>query len=285
MNPAALALGAMCQGVEPLEMALAYASFPAGGQVNTPICYTKVLDRNGNVLLEGKSEASEAINEGVAFIMTDVLQSVVKANHYGIDAVATGGKTGTTNDRYDIWFDGFTPSYAGAIWIGTDQNVEMDSMSYVAARLWGKIMGQIPGITDGEYSEKPDNVVEKGGEYYTEGTENNLSSYSGKSKKKSKDKDEDDNKDNKEEKPADQDDQKKSETEKPEAEKPAEDTGGSETPSDTPSEDPGTGGSDKPSDTGGTDTPEPTPTPDPEPTPTPEPTPDPPAEDGGSGGE
>lgn len=184
MNPAALGLGAMCQGVEPLEMALAYASFPAGGQVNTPICYTKVLDRNGNVLLEGKSEASEAINEGVAFIMTDVLQSVVKANHYGIDAVATGGKTGTTNDRYDIWFDGFTPSYAGAIWIGTDQNVEMDSMSYVAARLWGKIMNQIPKAAVGEYPAQPANVISRGGEYFTEGTDTGLTSWSDAEEKK-----------------------------------------------------------------------------------------------------
>ena len=178
MNPAALALGAMCQGVEPLEMALAYASFPGKGMLNTPVCYTKVLDRNGDVLLEGKSEQSEAINEGVAFIMTDVLQSVVKANGYGIDGVKTGGKTGTTNDRYDIWFDGFTPSYAASLWIGTDQNVEMSDLSYVAARLWGKIINQIPRALEGQYPAQPSNVISKGGEYFTTGTETGLTSWS-----------------------------------------------------------------------------------------------------------
>ena len=177
MNPAALGLGAMVQGVEPLEMALAYASFPGGGKVNTPICYTKVLDRNGEVLLESKSEQSEALDEGVAFIMTDVLQSVVKANHYTIQEVVHGGKTGTTNDKYDIWFDGFTPSYAAALWIGTDQNVEMSDMSYVAARLWGKIIGQIPKACIGNYPEQPANVVEKGGYYYTTGTDTGLTTY------------------------------------------------------------------------------------------------------------
>ena len=177
MNPAALGLGAMVNGVEPLEMALAYASFPAEGQLNTPICYTKVLDRNGEVLLEAKSEQSTAIDEGVAFIMTDVLQSVVKANNYAINEVKTGGKTGTTNDKYDIWFDGFTPNYAASLWIGTDQNVEMSGMSYIAARMWHKIIGQIPKACVGEYPAMPSTVVQRGGEYFTSGTETGLTRY------------------------------------------------------------------------------------------------------------
>ena len=177
MNPAALGLGAMVQGVEPLEMALAYATFPGKGKLNSPICYTKVLDRKGDVLLESKSTQSDALDEGVAFIMTDVLQSVVKANGYSIEQVKTGGKTGTTNDKYDIWFDGFTPSYAAALWIGTDQNVEMSDMSYVAARLWGKIMGQIPKACKGKYPSMPSNVVQRGNEYFTKGTESGLTTY------------------------------------------------------------------------------------------------------------
>ena len=184
-NPAALGLGAMTQGVEPLEMALAYASFPGGGKINTPICYTKVLDRNGEVLLEGKSEQSEAINEGVAWIMQEVLKSVVNYNNYMyVTDVEPGGKTGTTNDQYDIWFDGFTPTYAASIWIGTDENVEMSSMSTPAAALWGKIINQLPKAKNGKYSEKPDNVIQIGGEYFTKGTETGLSSWSSKAQKK-----------------------------------------------------------------------------------------------------
>ena len=181
VNPAAMALGAMTQGVEPLQMALAYASFPGGGKLNSPICYTKILDRNGEVFLEGKSEETQALNEGVAWIMTDVLQSVVSrgiAWQAAIDDVSVGGKTGTTNDQYDIWFDGFTPSYAAALWIGTDQNVEMSTMSGPAAALWGKIMNQIPKAKEGEYREQPDNVIYYSGDYYTEGTEVGLSYYS-----------------------------------------------------------------------------------------------------------
>ena len=184
-NPAALGLGAMTQGVEPLEMALAYAAFPGGGKINTPVCYTKVLDRNGDLLLEGKSEQSEAINEGVAWIMQEVLKSVVQYNRYmTVYDVEPGGKTGTTNDQYDIWFDGFTPTYAASIWIGTDENVEMSSMSTPAAALWGKIINQLPKAKDGSYSKMPSNVVQKGGEYFTKGTENGLSSWSGAAERK-----------------------------------------------------------------------------------------------------
>ncbi len=184
VNPAALALGAMTEGVTPLEMSLAYASFPAGGKVNTPICYYKVLDREGEVLLEGKSQQSEALNEGVAWIMTDVLRGVVKYNGYmSVEGVVPGGKTGTTNDQYDIWFDGFTPSYAASIWIGTDENVEMSSMSAPAAALWGRIITQLPKAKEGSYAPQPSNVISKGGEYYTKGTETGLTSWSSKEEK------------------------------------------------------------------------------------------------------
>lgn len=174
MNPASLALGGLTKGVSPLEMALAYAAFPNGGVRNTGYCYTKVLDKNGNVLLENKSEQFKVMDEGVAWIMTDVLQSVVSKGIAGGAAIKgekAGGKTGTTSDQYDIWFDGFTPNYSGALWIGSDKNVSLTSMSGPAASLWGKIMSQIDKAKGGKYLEKPDNVIKVNGNYYTKGTE------------------------------------------------------------------------------------------------------------------
>lgn len=185
VNPAALALGAMTEGVTPLEMSLAYAAFPGEGKVNTPICYYKVLDRDGNELLTTESTQSEALNGGVAWIMQEILKSVVSFNRYMyVEGVQPGGKTGTTNDQYDIWFDGFTPSYAASIWIGTDENIEMSSMSTPAAALWGKIINQIPNAKKGEYPKQPAGVITKGGEYFTKGTETGLSSYNDKEARK-----------------------------------------------------------------------------------------------------
>lgn len=174
MNPASLALGGLTNGVTPIEMALAYGTFPNGGVRKSGHCYTKVVDNNGKVLLNGSSQDYKVLDEGVAWIMTDVLKSVVTNGiGYGaaIQGIQVGGKTGTTNDQYDIWFDGFTPSYSASLWIGTDNNVSLTQMSGPAAALWGKIMKQIPKACEGEYESMPDDVTNVYGEYYTKGTE------------------------------------------------------------------------------------------------------------------
>lgn len=180
LNPAALALGGLTNGVIPLEMAQAYAAFPNGGVRQSSIAYTKVTDRNGKVLLTSKSESSKVLDEGVAFVMTDMLKSVVSqgiGSPAGISGVQAGGKTGTTSSEFDIWFDGFTPSYAAALWIGNDVNMQLTSMSGPAAALWGKIMNQIPKAKKGHYKSQPSDVIHFNGEYYTKGTESGRSTY------------------------------------------------------------------------------------------------------------
>lgn len=206
INPAALGLGAMTYGVTPLEMSLAYAAFPNGGSVNTAVCYTDVSDGNGKVLLKGESKSTKVLDEGVAWIMTDLLKSVVSrgiAGNAAIAGVEVGGKTGTTNDTFDVWFDGFTPDFAAALWIGTDLNVEMNGSSAQAAALWSRIMRQVNGITEGEYLEMPSNVIKANGEYYTNGTEKNAGVYTGGSSNK------DDKKEKAEEKKSDDADEPK----------------------------------------------------------------------------
>ncbi len=173
LNYAALGLGAMSEGVTPLEMSCAYAAFPNGGVRNTPICYTKVEDSEGNVILKGKSKEKRVMDEGVAWIMTNVLQSVVSngiaypAQIYG---VRVGGKTGTTDDRYDIWFDGFTPSYSASLWIGTDDNVQMTAGSEAASSMWSRIVGRMDRAREGYYRSMPWNITIRNGEYFTDGT-------------------------------------------------------------------------------------------------------------------
>ena len=174
MNLAALGLGAMTEGVTPLDMALAYAVFPNGGVHNSGICYTRVTDSNGKVLLEAESTETRVLDEGVAFIMTDVLQSVVTdgiAGNAAIKGEKVGGKTGTTDDTWDIWFDGFTANYAASLWIGTDDNVALDGTSASAAKLWSKIMGKVKRAKGGKYKSMPSNVTVKDGEFFTKGTE------------------------------------------------------------------------------------------------------------------
>lgn len=174
MNAAALALGGMTHGISPLESALAYATFANNGIRNSAVCYTKVVDANGETILTGKSKTTKVMDAGVSWIMSDVLQSVVNrgiAGNARISGVPVGGKTGTTNAEKDLWFAGFTPSYSASLWMGADQATEMYGTSANAAAMWSRIMRQIPNACKGSLPSKPSNVIYYGGEYYTRGTE------------------------------------------------------------------------------------------------------------------
>ena len=188
MNAAALALGGMTKGVSTLEMANAYTTFPNNGtRASKTLCYTKVKDNDGKTLLTtSAAKTTRVLDKGVAWIMTDLLKGVVSGGtgtSASISGVSVGGKTGTTSDEYDIWFDGFTPSYSASLWIGNDVNIQLSSMSGYAAALWGNIMSQIPNAKKGSYKSMPSDVTTVNGEYYIKGTYS-ASSYTQKSTKK-----------------------------------------------------------------------------------------------------
>lgn len=179
LNPAALALGGMSNGITPLDLTAAYATFPNGGEYKDPIAYTKVLNSNDEVLFEKTSEGEQVYDEGVAWIMTDILRTVVTqgiAGNASISSQPVGGKTGTTDNNYDIWFSGFTPQYTAALWMGNDMNMELTSSSSKAASFWSQIMSRVcEDLPRGSFKEKPDKVVTVGGEYYTDGTYSRVS--------------------------------------------------------------------------------------------------------------
>lgn len=174
MNPAALALGGMTSGISPLEMAAAYATFPNGGVYNKPIAYTKVLDVNDEVLFEKESEGKQVYDEGVAWIMVDILRTSVSrgiASGARMSSQPVAGKTGTTSDNYDIWFCGFTPQYSAAIWVGNDFNISLTTGSGKMASFFSEIMDQVCGdLPRGSFKSRPSNVISTDGEYYIKGT-------------------------------------------------------------------------------------------------------------------
>ena len=174
LNPAALALGGMTSGISPLELTAAYATFPNGGVYKSPISYTKVLNSKDEVLFEKSSEGEQVYNEGVAWIMTDVLRTVVTegiGSGAAISSQPVGGKTGTTDNNYDAWFAGFTPQYSAALWMGNDVNIDLTAGSAKSASFWSNIMERVcADLPRGSFKEMPDNVVSVGGEYYTDGT-------------------------------------------------------------------------------------------------------------------
>ncbi len=174
LNPAALALGGMTEGISPLEMSAAYGTFPNEGVYTEPVVYTSVLDRTDKELLTSKPDTKEVMSDGVAFIMSDILRTTVTEGIASAGAVGTqvtAGKTGTTNDQFDVWFCGFTPQYSAALWIGNDFNIELTEGSSSAAALWASIMREATYGMDGSLPSQPSSVINVNGEYFISGTE------------------------------------------------------------------------------------------------------------------
>lgn len=163
LNAAALALGGMTKGISPLEMSAAYSAFVNDGKYSTPIAFTKVTNKKGEVLIENTAKTTQVMDPGVAFIMRDMLRSTVTSglgSRASISNQPAAGKTGTTTDNYDAWFVGFTPQYSAAVWIGNDVNIELSQGSASAASLWQKVMSKVSAnIPTGSYHSAPNNVI------------------------------------------------------------------------------------------------------------------------------
>ena len=144
---APLALGGLTDGVTVMEMNSAYSTFANGGEYIQPTSYTKVYDASGKVLINKTPERNQAFSEETAFIMTRLLKGVMDmgtAAGYGISGMDTCGKTGSTDDNMDRWFAGFTPYYAGTVWVGYD---EQKVISYggvnPALTIWHNVMRRV----------------------------------------------------------------------------------------------------------------------------------------------
>ncbi len=125
LTPAALALGGYTHGQSSLAMTSAFSTFPNRGTRVEPAFYTKVVDRNGNVILEKKQKKIPVYKPQTAYLMTDVLKQVVQGGttNISIPNQPVAGKTGTTDDFRHAWFCGYTPQYTMGVWYGYDDNV------------------------------------------------------------------------------------------------------------------------------------------------------------------
>jgi penicillin-binding protein 1A len=146
---ASLALGGMTKGLTPLEMAAAYGSIANNGIYVEPISFTKIEDDEGNIIYERKPIRNSVVTPQVAYLMTDILRSTVSSglgSRAIIDnahntKIPVAGKTGTTQNKGDIWFVGYTPYYVASVWIGNDNpKIKLSTGSSKAAEFWSAIM-------------------------------------------------------------------------------------------------------------------------------------------------
>ena len=158
-----LALGGLTDGVYNYEICAAYATIANGGVYNSPTLYTKILDHDGNVLLEGIGETRTVIKDSTAALLTSAMQDVVNAgtgSRAQLPNMPVAGKTGTTSDNKDIWFCAYTPYYTCAVWSGYDDNKELTNTVY-HLQLWKSIMSRIHANLERKEFTMPPSVEQK----------------------------------------------------------------------------------------------------------------------------
>lgn len=159
-----LALGGITNGVTNEELNAAYACIANHGTYIKPKLYTKVVDHDGNIILDNTTpQSKQVIKETTAFLLTDAMVDVVTSGTGGsvnFGGMAIAGKTGTTSDYNDVWFAGYTPYYTATTWAGYDNNVKLSGdEKNLAKKLWRTVMSKIHEDLPNESFSVPAGIV------------------------------------------------------------------------------------------------------------------------------
>jgi len=179
-HPAYLTMALGAGSVTPMQMATGYAVFANGGYRVNPWLITKITDQKGKSLVESQpplpNESVRAIDARNAFIMERLLQEVARVGtaaraQRDLKRTDLYGKTGTTNDQIDTWFNGFQPTLVAIVWMGYDNPRSLgdrETGGSLSLPVWINFMeSALKGVPVMEPS-APEGVVNVGGEWYYE---------------------------------------------------------------------------------------------------------------------
>ena len=159
------ALGGLTDGVTNVELTAAYAAIANGGTYIKPVYYTKIVDSKGNVLLQNSKSGKKVMKNTTAWLLTDAMKDVIKRGTGKKAAfkkikMPQAGKTGTTSDNTDFWFEGYTPYYTAGIWLGYDSM--FTQMSGSASKvMWRDIMEKVHKVKKlkNKNFKKPEDII------------------------------------------------------------------------------------------------------------------------------
>ncbi|MBC2717460.1 MAG: PBP1A family penicillin-binding protein [Desulfobacteraceae bacterium] len=160
-----LSLSLGSSGLSLLELVNAYSVFANQGNLISPCFIKKVVDRDGNVLMEYNLNPKPVIEDSTSYIITHLMEEVVKyGTGWRIKALKrpVAGKTGTTNNLNDAWFVGYTPRYITGVWVGFDHEQSLgkkETGSRAASPIWLDFMQQALEGQPVRVFKVPDSVV------------------------------------------------------------------------------------------------------------------------------
>jgi penicillin-binding protein 1A len=152
-----------------LEQVNAYATLASQGRRADPVLIRKVLSRDGNPLLTAEAKFEEAVKPEVAYIVSDLMRSVIDdpagtAHSLSVLGRPAAGKTGTASEHRDAWFIGFTPSLIAGGWVGFDSHEMMgpaETGGHAAGPMWLQWMrAATSGTPVEEWPAPPPGVVQ-----------------------------------------------------------------------------------------------------------------------------
>lgn len=168
-------IGGLRLGVSVEEMTNAYGAIPNQGVFQDAYMIEKITDANGKIIYEHKQQPKRVFSEQTAFLMTDMLKTVIsdkagsahalvkQFKHYGTIPIA--GKTGSTQGYGDVWFMGFTPDVTLGVWAGYEEQINsLSNNGRTRARsIWTIIMNKLteekPELFVTNTFPKPDGIV------------------------------------------------------------------------------------------------------------------------------
>lgn len=152
--------------VTPLELTSAYATFAGQGVRAEPLIIKSIVGGNGAVLESYEPQPKEALDRTTCYLVTSLLKSVVEEGTGKGAKVLNrpiAGKTGTTNNFVDAWFEGFTPSLVAGVWVGYDNAQaslgDRETGARAALPIWVNFMAKALGGTPVEDFAMPEDVV------------------------------------------------------------------------------------------------------------------------------
>ena len=166
-------IGGLKYGTSVEELTNAYSAIANKGVFNDAYLIENIVDSKGQTVYAHKADPKKIVSEQSAYLMTDMLRTVVTngtatslmSQFKNYKTIPIAGKTGTTQNYSDVWFEGFTPDITLGVWSGYEKVIHtLSSDSHGRARaIWAKIMNEVteakPELFPTKSFDKPDDIV------------------------------------------------------------------------------------------------------------------------------